>query len=1136
MQPHQIDHPSGSTVDGRAEREQRLRRACADLDHRIRRGENCRAEDYFAVDKPHVDDVSAALDLIYTEIVAREGRGETVTLEEYTGRFPQWQEALQRQFAIHEMYSRATEKSTPPPEPGPGEAGVETSALGAGRVGDYDLLDSGRRGAAGIVYQARHRRLGHLVAIKMLLAGDHATVEQQSRFQREAEVIARLRHPHVVRLYEMGRTAEGRPYLVLEWLDGGSLAERLNEGLPRLDRAARLIESIARAAHVVHGYGVVHRDLTPANILLDEHDEPKITDFGLAKWVETASNSTRTGDLHGTPCYVAPEQLTSPDKVDARADVYGLGAILYELLTGRPPFLGATPLDTLRSVATSDPVAPERLRPGAPSDLCTICLRCLDKNPARRYPTAEALADDLERYLRNEPILARRTGWGERAWKWAVRNPLAATLAVPAVLAPLALAASSVIYAGSLREAWVEAETSRALAVDRRGEVERQLELSRRTVYAMQLAQVDSLWARDPGRALALLEDPTLCPPDLREVSWRLFAGLCRRERQILRGHQNSVMLLAYMPDGRQIVTAGVDGTLRLWNCEDGSGRIIGRHSREVKALAVSPDGKFIASADIGAPGSMRIEPCDGSTQPVPLIRHQSIVTAVAYSPDGQWLASASDDATCLWKLPEGVLACELEGAGHSHLAFSPDGSQLALASRNGPSMLWDLKINREILRFETTGGASFVRFSPDGSTVALVQAFQGAELFQAADGRRLCRLTVPNSRISALAFSRDGKRVYTTGSDKFIREWDAVDGTTIAATAAHGDDVWAVDVSPDGQFLATGSGDQTAKVWEVATYRHNPAELLPDVRKPLTLAISPDRRLTATGGEDGKVWIGQWDQPHQWDVLGDLEGTVTEVLFSADSKRLYSTSGNGKVTCWDVSSKKMLESYDEPASILAAALSADGRTLAMAVRNRSIALRDLRTGAVRREFGDFNVWSLSFACDGKTLTVGTDQGELRQWDPESTTLRTVATLLDESSNAPERGVVDLAFSPDGLLCAASNRSGLIVLFDAIKWERLQLLRGHSAPVQSLVFSADGRTLASGTGMIWESASGEVKLWDVATGHNLATFPGKQGPVAFSPNGSSLLTAGDGTGLWLFSGVDENSTPKQDGRTTEILP
>jgi tetratricopeptide (TPR) repeat protein/tRNA A-37 threonylcarbamoyl transferase component Bud32 len=410
-------------------------------------------------------------ELMLVELHYRRQAGECPKPEDYAARFPVLDPT---------WLAGAAERGAPAPPP---------------TIPGYEILGRLGQGGMGVVYKARQIKLGRLVAVKMVLAGAHAGEEELARFRREAEAVAHLQHPHIVQIYEVGE-AEGLPYLALEFMEGGSLDQHTS-GTPQAARpAAQLLETVARAVHYAHERGVVHRDLKPANILLSFSREPrasaaadalargsrlnetvpKITDFGLAKRLDRQTARTRTGAVLGTPSYMAPEQASGVTKqVGPAADVYALGAILYELLTGRPPFKAPTPMETALQVLSDEPVSPSRLQPKLPRDLETICLKCLRKEPHRRYASAAALADDLRRWQDGRPIQARPVAGLERLWYWARRNKRTAVLAGSVLLLLLGVAvvasgATLWIYQEQVR---TESERRRADLMSRRMRAER---------------------------------------------------------------------------------------------------------------------------------------------------------------------------------------------------------------------------------------------------------------------------------------------------------------------------------------------------------------------------------------------------------------------------------------------------------------------------------------------------------------------------------------------------------------------------------------------------------------------------------------------------------------------------------------
>jgi tetratricopeptide (TPR) repeat protein len=408
---------------------------------RCRLGQRVPAEDYLDAFPAVRDQAEHAVELVLAEYLVREELGERPALEEYVCRFPQYAEALELQLLLHQAMAA---DSGPVTGLADGTMAVGTrceihSGASSERlpvIPGYEILGVLGRGGMGVVYRAWQDRLNRSVAVKMVHAGAQADPKVLSRFRVEAEAVARLQHPSIVQIHEVGQHA-GSPYLVLELVDGRSLAEWL-AGTPRpVRQAAELLETLARAVHYAHCQGVVHRDLTPANVLLTADGRPKISDFGLAKLIIGGGNlRTQTGELLGTPSYMAPEQADSRHQaIGAATDVYALGAILYELLTGRPPFKAESSLETLRQVVAHEPVAPSRLRPQLPGDLETICLKCLHKEPCHRYADAAALAEDLQRFLENRPIRARRVGAAGHAWRWGRRNPAVAGLGAAVFLA-----------------------------------------------------------------------------------------------------------------------------------------------------------------------------------------------------------------------------------------------------------------------------------------------------------------------------------------------------------------------------------------------------------------------------------------------------------------------------------------------------------------------------------------------------------------------------------------------------------------------------------------------------------------------------------------------------------------------------
>lgn len=523
--------------------ERRLRQACNDLDRRVRAGEAALAEEWLSRDAELAADPDLAVELIYSEFLARQQRGDRPDPAEYDARFPQWADQLRRLFQVDALL--AGDDPTPPlganDTPGQGltsRTGVNWSAswlrlnspvaatLGSAVTGDehtplpqvpgFELLEERGRGGMGVVYRARDLALNRMVAIKMLLGRETASAEQRVRFLVEAEMVARVRHPHVVEIFEIGNHA-GSPFFVLEYIDGESLQERLKKGRLEPRGAAELVEVLARTVHFAHQRGVVHRDIKPANILLERRAPkaalnegpthgvlrgldaiPKITDFGLARRFDVDAHLTQTGHVVGTPVYMAPEQARGGRNLTPAVDIYSLGAVLYELLAGRPPYKADNPVDTLLDLLNRPPDPLRKWCPTVPRDLEIICQKCLERDPTARYATAGDLADDLLRFLNDEPIAARPVSVREHTVRWCRRHPLISGLVAALVVSIGAgLAATTTLY--------LQAAAARDQAAQRAQEAEANLALARRAVNeCYTLVTEDPAFTSDRVRAARL--------------------------------------------------------------------------------------------------------------------------------------------------------------------------------------------------------------------------------------------------------------------------------------------------------------------------------------------------------------------------------------------------------------------------------------------------------------------------------------------------------------------------------------------------------------------------------------------------------------------------------------------------------
>ena len=967
---------------------------------------------------------------------------------------------------------------------------LDTSPLSEGPgtvIGPYKLLEKIGEGGMAVVYMADQTHpLKRRVALKLLKLGMD-TKEVIARFEAERQALAMMDHPHIAKVLDAGSTETGRPYFIMELVKGISITEFSDKNSLNTHERLELFISVCQAVHHAHQKGIIHRDIKPSNIMVTLHDgEPvvKVIDFGIAKAVNQQLTEktvfTRYAQMIGTPEYMSPEQAEmSGLDVDTRTDVFSLGVLLYELLTGSTPFGSeyllnkgygelqriireeepvrpSTKISTLGETATDIAkhrrTSPELLSKLIRTDLDWIVMKTLEKNRKRRYESVSEFAADIKRHLNNEPVLAGRPSTIYRMQKFTIRNK---TLCTSMALITIVLILASII---STHQAWT-AHQARKFAENEQERAKQEKRVAERNDYTskMLLARVD--WENGDIFRLQKTLNTTANSPH-RGFEWYYWQRMCHSELVVLRTHEKTVYQSTYSPNG-EFIASTVGHKAVIYNAKTGTEIVTCEgHKAPVRSLAYSPDGQWLLTGSVDR--TARIWDAKTGKQIRLLQGHYSGISWGSFSQNGRWIATSGHfgNTTRIWDAVSGQETFCLKG--YDSPTFSPDGQYLATRKSQGQTVsIWDVLNGENVLTLSGhKARVSLVTYTPDGLQLVTADRDGMVNIWDAVQGELLKTFQKYEEPIRYISLSPDGKRIVSSTDSETVEIWDMDSGKDLHTLKGHTDSVFHAEFSPDGNRIVSSSRDGTVRIWNAET---NPNVLtLSHEKGILDICFSPDGRQLAAGDLGKKVMIWDTVDGQHLQTFSGHDAAVTSIAYSRDGKRIASSSRDGTILIWDVSSGQIrltIERHSQSAS------------------------------------------SIAFTLDNKRLISGGNDGIVRIWDTETGKL--ASTMI-----GPSKGIRKIAVSSDGHTIGAISGDGIIKLWDGETGEEIHTLSAHHENGQFLAFSPDEKYVASGGN--GGGAESRVRVWSVQSGQELYKINKiNMEEMAFSPDGKRLAFGAD---------------------------
>ncbi len=1001
------------------------------------------------------------------------------------------------------------------------------STLDACDFGDFQLLGAIGRGGMGTVYRAHQRSMSRMVALKLLVPGGNRWSRRAAvnLLRREALATAQLQHPNIVAVYEVGELA-GQPYYAMQLVDGQNLGQ-LSAGQPlECRRAATYMLAVARAVHEVHLAGILHRDLKPSNILIDRQtDRPLVADFGLAKVIDPLQADSLSGDCIGSPPYMSPEQVLDSRNVSEATDVYGLGATLYHLITGRAPFVVATVAETLHQVLTVDPLEPTELNPSIDRDLNAICSKCLEKDSERRYATALELADDLQRYLEHQPVTARPIGRIGKTARWARRNRLVAALgSITLVSLIVGTIVSTGLYLNARSKARIAADAAAFSQIKLSQLCQSRAATSEATggsiPWMTQALRFDSgnptremtdrvrlavLLERTPSLEQMWFHTDEVASIDVSHDGRYVLSGGHDGIVRVVNLHDNDVVSsidhgarivnAGFGPDGRFVVTAGTDKSVRLWRLSSGGLEASLPHQQVVLGFAFSHDGELLACLDSNR--SIRIwQLFDG--EQLSELAHDVSVESFGFGPDGSWVFTAAGNIVSLWDVHSGECRFRLpHHAAVIAVQVSQDGSNVETLDAAGTLRRWASTEGEPVQSrsLQHLGRIERGAFSPDRRHVATTSADGMIRLWRVPSGKLLQAFGNAGSS-SKLAFSPDSKRLLAIDADVTVRAWEVGSGEPLGAPMVHAGNVSEGRFSLDGQHLVTASKDHAVRIWRLpdtlaANIPHGKTQL-----QDCALSGNGRHLVLAGQGNTARVIDLRTEDVHDLPVSQQINAAV----FGETPAMVWTGSLQGTVQLWNVSPPRLVRDFEHGSKLQS--LAVGGRLLATAGEEKTIELRDAKTGRIR--------WSLPTPGPRKRRTLFSRDGRyfadacgptVRLWRVDGRNPQVV--FSHEFSGI----ATDLCLDSSSTRFAAASADGQLIVHELKSGQNFE---SRLAGISFVAFSRTGKRLLVG------HFNGRAEVFDADSGKLMPLTGSHAGRVVhgdFDPAGLVCATVGlDG---WL---------------------